>query len=508
MKASTQWADVPMPRSGGVPWKTNLDTVILLWVLEGEAHVWCGEENFSLGPWRAVWIPPRMARRVEHSAGSVVIAIPLPEREAGDHANKLRFVDVPESLRDWALYYAMGKLTPFRPHSFTSKSLAQLVSGLPDVVPGPCLDEPPLPRHRLALRAALAIRANPAASFSVVEWAAQLNCDERTLRRVFAAETGHTFGAWRTVTRLRQVQLLVASGVPLEHAGQASGYDTEKAFKQAWKRRLGTAFDVAPQVRTPTPRGVGARFAPPRSSTPRTVTAWQSNSEEHQFIWVFQGRCQLSLAIGHAGPDSTDRAVHQLKAGQAMWVAAGTAFSVHVEQGSIAFPLHFPAATPELFPGEFHARNRLPVRIPGAWRTVMHNHALAHLTAIAPLNYRASDALVDLRKLPGYPGLQLPAESAAARICTALLKDPRNPRTLDQWARIYGFSPRTLQRTFAAETGLSFARWRLRLRMETAANLLESSMGVGRVAIHVGYADISTFSRAFRDYFGRAPTRK
>ena len=60
------------------------------------------------------------------------------------------------------------------------------------------------------------------------------------------------------------------------------------------------------------------------------------------------------------------------------------------------------------------------------------------------------------------------------RIYEQILENPANNRTIAEWAKSAGASPRTLARIFSKETGLSFGRWRQQLRLHAAlAHLLE-----------------------------------
>lgn len=120
---------------------------------------------------------------------------------------------------------------------------------------------------------------------------------------------------------------------------------------------------------------------------------------------------------------------------------------------------------------------------------------------------------------------------AAARVCRHMLIDPHRPdqsawriflprldhpddavRALQRWmeghaerdlslpalAARAGMSPRTLQRRFAAATGLPLRRYVQELRVEKARGLLaRTAMPVAQICWAVGYEDPSAFSRLF-----------
>lgn len=114
------------------------------------------------------------------------------------------------------------------------------------------------------------------------------------------------------------------------------------------------------------------------------------------------------------------------------------------------------------------------------------------------------------------PDLLLPAESItvevptptdtrAAKIAAALAADPSDPRDLTAWGREVGASTRTLTRIFAAETGMSFTRWRTLVRLRASLANLSRGDSVSQVAARVGFASASAFIAAFRSTTGLTP---
>ncbi|GIX30838.1 MAG: AraC family transcriptional regulator [Porticoccaceae bacterium] len=71
-----------------------------------------------------------------------------------------------------------------------------------------------------------------------------------------------------------------------------------------------------------------------------------------------------------------------------------------------------------------------------------------------------------------------------------------------------GLSTRTFHRRLAAEAGISWREYRLRLRLLKAVSLLEESpWPVGRIAEACGFASPSAFAQAFRARLGFSPGR-
>jgi AraC-like DNA-binding protein/quercetin dioxygenase-like cupin family protein len=99
----------------------------------------------------------------------------------------------------------------------------------------------------------------------------------------------------------------------------------------------------------------------------------------------------------------------------------------------------------------------------------------------------------------------MPTDDRAADVARALLDEPRDPRSLDQWGSHVGASARTLARAFADGTGIPFGRWRTAVRLRAALPYLAAGESVARVARRVGYGTPSAFVAAFRRETGLTP---
>ena len=99
--------------------------------------------------------------------------------------------------------------------------------------------------------------------------------------------------------------------------------------------------------------------------------------------------------------------------------------------------------------------------------------------------------------------LPMPRDPRARR----LAEHPDDRRPLDVLAREVGASPRTLQRAFLSQAGLSFRQWRQQMRLHRALVLLAEGTAVTAVASRVGYESPSAFVAMFRTLLGTTPGR-
>jgi AraC-like DNA-binding protein len=103
--------------------------------------------------------------------------------------------------------------------------------------------------------------------------------------------------------------------------------------------------------------------------------------------------------------------------------------------------------------------------------------------------------------------LPRPADARLTRIADALLADPADTTTLDQWASVVGATTRTIARLFLKDTGLTFVQWRQQRRLLAALEGLGAGDSVTRVALDVGYGDVSSFIAVFKAAMGETPAR-
>jgi AraC-like DNA-binding protein len=116
--------------------------------------------------------------------------------------------------------------------------------------------------------------------------------------------------------------------------------------------------------------------------------------------------------------------------------------------------------------------------------------------------------LDEIRRAPHEPlYLPMPGDRRLLRIAQAVLEQPHDNRSLDDWAAWAGLSARSLSRLFRAETALSFAQWRQQARLSRALEKLAEGEPVASVADALGYASVSAFVAMFRRSFGESPGR-
>ena len=89
----------------------------------------------------------------------------------------------------------------------------------------------------------------------------------------------------------------------------------------------------------------------------------------------------------------------------------------------------------------------------------------------------------------------------------ALLRNPGDTSTLEQWAQRMHSSARTLTRLFQKEAGLSFQAWRDQVRTFAALPLLAEGRPLVEIADELGYETAWSFTTMFKRVTGQLPSR-
>ncbi|KKI21279.1 MULTISPECIES: helix-turn-helix domain-containing protein [unclassified Leucobacter] len=212
--------------------------------------------------------------------------------------------------------------------------------------------------------------------------------------------------------------------------------------------------------------------------------------DEHTVLWPERGIADVRVS----------GRTWRLALGQGLWVPAGTPHAADRDANSTLWASYILS---EAWPREVGSVG--PVVVNAALR-----HLLIHLAATAmprEQRLRAQAVCMDLVTAETRPTVQLPLprDPRIASIAAAIMRDPADDRSIEQWAALTAQSARTIARGFRAETGLTFSQWRTAARLARAAQLLDEGLPVGVVARRVGYATNSAFTAAFKRVMRETP---
>lgn len=214
----------------------------------------------------------------------------------------------------------------------------------------------------------------------------------------------------------------------------------------------------------------------------------------HLLLWQVRGLSDFSLRY----PGTEGWSERRLTAGHVLWLPADYRHKVHVHEDSTMLPTFYPVRS---------TATRLTGPTVVSVDDVLQALILAQLqmnnTAIQPEANIARQILALIEDAPEVKDpLPTPTSEPARRIADAIRFNPGDDRTVAELAASVHTSLRSIQRQFAAETGMNLQQWRTSVRVIAGAELLRTGSTLAAVAKRTGYADVSSFCRAFKAHYG------
>ena len=216
----------------------------LLYAVAGVMRVATESALFIVPPGAGLWVPPHGPHAVRMPAGLQMRSLFLREDAAQGGPERVTVIAVSPLLRELILAACAEGLGwdeegPVR--HLVALALHEIgrATTRPLSVPS-CTD----PRLRRVTEALLADPADPS---GLETFAATAGASARTLARLFRAETGMSFQAWRRHLRLTEALALLSQGVPPARAAASVGYSSGPAFGAAFR----TAFGMTPGETAP-----------------------------------------------------------------------------------------------------------------------------------------------------------------------------------------------------------------------------------------------------------------
>lgn len=475
----------------------------LLWVRSGLARVELPQLARTVAPGQAVWIPAGMEYRLHLGPNTVVVPVSEPEASVAEAS----VVDVSDALGDWLIWRFTRSLGFLAPPASNEPALDLVAAGAA-THSGSSVAAPPMPRSAVAVQIARECLRNPASSLSLTEVATGHAVSVRRVQQIFAAETGISFGRWRTRVRLAAAADLLGRGHDVLWTAQKVGFGSAAGFSRAFAARVGeTPGAYARRSRSSPHRRPVATLSADHAShavpggptdTPPPIpsmSSWERINGFHVLVWVYRGSATVTVG-GVRVP---------LNRGDALWLPPAVRNRVELPEGSILLPLgSVPGNSGTLAPPP------RPLSFPtsAVAEGFLLHHAVANYSWIRSRGHDAFRVTrLFLSAFQQSAGLSEPSPvaGAAASVAQALRSDPTVNLTLSEWARELSVEPRRLREEFVREFGQPFPAWRQRVRMTRARQFLEEGMPVREVARRVGYAHPPACTRAFTRVHGTNP---
>lgn len=227
--------DFLLPRGHALPMHRHTSHQ-LAWPARGLLRIRTEQGSWLLPPTLALWIPAGVSHAPESEGDALLSSLYLqPERCPSSSASWPRptVLAVDPLLRALLDHLLGADLAP--------EARARAEAVLFDVMrPVPVTDvSAPEPKDPRARSVARELAANPADDRALSEWGRWAGASARTLARLFATETGLSFGHWRRRLRMRAAMRFLAAGLPLQAVARRVGYASASSFAAAFHEVTG-----------------------------------------------------------------------------------------------------------------------------------------------------------------------------------------------------------------------------------------------------------------------------
>jgi AraC-like DNA-binding protein len=208
----------------------------LIFAARGVMRVSTEHGRWVVPPERAVWIPPLVPHAIAMSGEVAMRTLYVKPGLPRGAPRSCRVVPVSPLLRE--LILRVTALSAKRGRSAADKRLLQVTLDeirFADVVPL----HVPMPRDPRAVAVARALLESPDRR-PLRSLGRSAGASQRTLARLFARETGRSFGRWRQQASLLRALELLARGDSVTSVAFDVGYESVSAFIAMFRTALGT----------------------------------------------------------------------------------------------------------------------------------------------------------------------------------------------------------------------------------------------------------------------------
>ncbi len=208
----------------------------LIHAVHGVMSVRTDAGDWVVPPSRGLWMPAGMTHAIR-CIGEVHMRSVFVQRNAAPRLpSDCRAVAVSPLLRE-LMRAAADVKQPSVPNSRDGRLLRLLLDEL-RVLPTLPLHLP-MPTDARVLRICQSLNQHLDDGATLSQWAAQLQLNVKTIQRLFATQTGMTFGRWRQQARLLRALELLANGDKVIDIALTLGYDSPSAFATMFRRQFG-----------------------------------------------------------------------------------------------------------------------------------------------------------------------------------------------------------------------------------------------------------------------------
>ena len=209
----------------------------LVYASQGVMSVTTRSASFVVPPQRAVWMPREMEHRIDARSDVAMRTLYIDPHALTSLPEEACILQVTPLLRE-LIITAVAAGPVYEPDSPQSRLMSVILDQI-GILPVVSLALP-TPQDSRLIRITRCLIENPADQRDLDKWATEVGASKRTLNRLFSAQTGMSFSAWRQQRRIHRAIELLAIGESVTSIALELGYENTSAFIAMFKRCLGT----------------------------------------------------------------------------------------------------------------------------------------------------------------------------------------------------------------------------------------------------------------------------
>lgn len=208
----------------------------LVYAVEGVMVVHTETGQWIVPPTRGIWMPARTQHWIRCVGPVRMRSLFVKPGVASALPSSLQVVGISPLLRE--LINAAAEIArPYATNSREGRLMRLIVDELRTLPVLPMhLPQPADARVRVICEH---LSRRPDDTATLEDWARKLKLTTKTIQRLFAKETGMSFGQWRQQVRLLRALERLATGEKVVDVALQLGYDSPSAFASMFKRQFG-----------------------------------------------------------------------------------------------------------------------------------------------------------------------------------------------------------------------------------------------------------------------------
>ena len=208
----------------------------LLYASAGVMTVTTDKGIWVVPPFRAVWIPSKIAHQIKTSGNLSMRTLYIDPEYCTNAPEQCCVVAVSPLMRELILHAVkMPNLYPLNgPEQRIMEVITDQINQM-DVTPLNL----PIPKEARLNRIFRHLSENPGDNRTLEEWGRLVGATRRTLTRLFQSEIKMSFGQWRQQIRILESLRRLAVNDPVTTIAIDLGYDSPSAFISMFKKALG-----------------------------------------------------------------------------------------------------------------------------------------------------------------------------------------------------------------------------------------------------------------------------